>query len=51
MIPIVNKVEAEGSAIGFWKIWKDQLGLLFFQAPSLAATDDDLLVQITDSSV
>ena len=47
MIQIENKMEGITTTRGFWKIWKDDLGLLFFEAPSLNETDDNSLKQIS----
>ena len=46
MIQIENEMTGTATSVGFWKIWKDDLGLLFFNAPALDSTDDNTLVQV-----
>ena len=47
MIIIKNDFQTKGS-FAFWKIWKDDLGLQFYLAPSYLSNSDKDLQKITN---
>ena len=45
MIEIRNNLSEEESEL-FWKIWRDERDLMFFNVPDRLTTDDNELVRI-----
>lgn len=46
MIVIKNGIRDDSNKEAYWKIWLDQLDILFFIAKSIDSTDDNELVKL-----
>ena len=51
LVRVQNNMQHDSEIQGFWKIWKDDVGLQFFAVPSDTSTDDNDLDAIKDVGV